>query len=380
MNEWDTEHLRNVARYVRQIDDLYRTLTQEAAAIEASVSAVNPGKPFSFTDYPQTKERLNSLLKKMQNDVQAIIVNGVEAEWTLSNNKNSELARRVFGDSIGRLGQARYKQYFSSNDAAREAFLSRKTAGLSISDRVWKYTGQFEDEIEMGLDIGIRNGLPADRIARELRQYLQQPDRLFRRVRDEHGELHLSRHARAYSPGAGVYRSSRKNAERLTRTEANMSYREADYQRWQQFDFVVGMEILRSNNPYPCPLCEALTGKYPKAFKFTGWHPQCRCVAVPLLKTLEEMNEESRQILRGERTGTKSVNEVTGVPARFKRWIDDNAGRLREAERRGVTPSFIRDNRAVVSGITPRPSALQIAKERHAARTAAQAEAKYLLG
>ncbi|HEY5591823.1 MAG TPA: hypothetical protein VIK55_12490 [Paludibacter sp.] len=39
----------------------------------------------------------------------------------------------------------------------------------------------------------------------------------------------------------------------------------------QQFDFVVGIEIKRKNNPdKSCDICRASAGKYPKDFKWTG--------------------------------------------------------------------------------------------------------------
>lgn len=46
-------------------------------------------------------------------------------------------------------------------------------------------------------------------------------ERLYRRVRGADGKLHLSKAAKAYHPSQGVYRSSYKNAMRLTRTECN---------------------------------------------------------------------------------------------------------------------------------------------------------------
>lgn len=93
----------------------------------------------------------------------------------------------------------------------------------------------------MGLDLGIRGGLSAREMARDLQKYLQHPDMLFRRVRDEHGLLHLSSRAADFHPGQGVYRSSYKNALRLAATETNIAYNTADYIRWQQMDFVVGI-------------------------------------------------------------------------------------------------------------------------------------------
>ena len=284
-------------------------------------------------------------------------MNGIRSEWTLANNKNSELARQVFGDNVGKLTQEQYRRYFSTNDSAREAFEKRKVNGLNLSDRVWRYTDQFKAEIELGLDVGIRNGLSADDMSQELRQYLKYPDKLFRRVRDEHGELQLSKRAAALHPGRGVYRSSYKNARRLAATETNMAYMTADYERWQQLNFVVGIRIELSNNhtlngqPFT-DICDELSaplgskntrgkGCYPKDFKFTGWHPHCRCRAVTILKTDEEIAEDTRRILAGEPLDGRSVNRVDDVPGEFKKWLDDNEER---AKRSYSVPYFIKDN------------------------------------
>ncbi len=133
---------------------------------------------------------------------------------------------------------------------------------------------------ELALEIGMGDGLSAADLSRQVRRYLNEPARLFRRVRDRDGNLRLSKAAAACHPGRGVYRSSYKNALRLTATENNMAYRTADHQRWQQLDFVVGIEIGTSPTNHPQPdICDELAGVYPKQFKFTGWHPWCRCIA-----------------------------------------------------------------------------------------------------
>lgn len=360
MNKYDRKHLSNIAEYQRRIDTLYREMVKEAALLGSQIGTIKGDSLFSFADYPTIRKRAETLLSTLQQGVYGVIVNGIDAEWTLANNKNSELARRVFGDNVGRLSQAQYRRYFSTNDTARKAFLARKEAGLNLSDRVWLYTDQFKTEIELGLDVGIRNGLSAAEMARDLRQYLRQPDRLFRRVRDEHGDL---RPPKAYHSGQGVYRSSYKNARRLAATETNIAYRTADHDRWQQLDFVVGIRIVLSNNHttrdgkgHIVPLtdiCDELsaplgfdpndrvTGCYPKDFKFTGWHPQCRCHAVSILKTEEEIQEDTRRLLNGEDTTTDSVNTVTDVPPQFKEWIEDNAER---SARTYSKPYFVTDN------------------------------------
>lgn len=322
LNKWDSQHIRNMLSYQAMIEEVYKAAAREAAAIGVSIHEFNADRLFSFADYPSTTRRIKTLLESLRLGLQTVVVNGVRSEWTLANNKNNELCRQVFGDNAEKLPQAAYRKYFSSNPEALEAFTKRKTAGLRLSDRVWNYTNQFKEEIELGLDVGIRSGLSAEEMSRQLRMYLKYPDKLFRRIKDEHGNLQLSKRAAAFHPGRGVYRSSYKNARRLAATETNIAYRTADYERWQNLDFVVGIEILLSNNhtclgadgkPHPFhDICDELAGRYPKDFKFVGWHPHCRCRCIPILMTEEELMEGNRRIMRGEEPTTESVNQVLG--------------------------------------------------------------------
>lgn len=340
-NKYDSQHWRNQAAYERQIDAIYRTAAKEAATLGVSIKDFNPDRLFSFSDYPNTKKKIEKLLNDLQSGVTAVIVNGIRSEWTLANNKNDELARQVFGDSVGKLTKELERRYFSTNGAAREAFIKRKTDGLGLSDRVWKYTNQFKEEIELGLDLDIRSGRSADELSRDLRSYLQHPDKLFRRVRNKHGQLVLSQSARAYHPGRGVYRSSYKNARRLAATETNIAYRTADYERWQQFDFVVGIEIKLSNNHPEPDICDDLKGRYPKDFKFTGWHPHCRCHVETVLKTPDELIADNRRIIEGGKPTETSVNTIKDVPQAFTDWVEANRERMTAAK---SLPYFIRDN------------------------------------
>ena len=207
-------------------------------------------------------------------------------------------------------------------------------------------------------------------MTRDLRQYLQHPDKLFRRVRDEHGLLKLSQAAKEFHPGRGVYRSSYMNARRLAATETNIAYRTADHLRWQKMDFVVGIEIVLSNNhtirlqpgektsDLPgqmradgtpkanavrtlTDICDTLAGRYPKDFKFTGWHPHCRCHAVTILKTEEEMARDTKRILDGKQPSVDSDNAVADTPEVFRDWVENNRDRIKHAS---SVPYFIKDN------------------------------------
>ena len=235
--------------------------------------------------------------------------------------------------------------YFEPNLKALESFQSRKKGGLGLSERIWQNNQRFKQEMEMALDIGLGEGLSAQKLSQNVRGFLKEPEKLFRRVRNKFGQLTLSKKAKAYHPGQGVYRSSYKNAARLTRTEINMAYREADYQRFQQLDFVVGYEVKRSKNPYNCPICGPLAGKYPKTFKFRGWHPNCKCFIISILATPEEVNEMVvDKLIEGKSPKPfSSVNQVKELPQGFYDWINNEANKKRLLTS-ASQPFFIRDN------------------------------------
>lgn len=332
------------------VEALFQAAATDAANLAPLIGQLGEAA-FSWDNYPLALAKINDIISQLNSEVLAAIVNGVRSEWTLSNNKNNELCRQVFGSQTS-LPEAFSRRYYSTNESARDAFIARKENGLNLSDNVWRYTDQFKSEIEMALDVGIRSGRSADELSRDVREYLKNPHKLFRRVRDEHGELQLSKNAAAYHPGRGVYRSSYMNARRLAATETNIAYRTADYLRWQQLDFVVGVEIHLSNN-HNCKgvpegmyydICDELKGKYPKDFQFTGWHPHCRCYATSILKTEEEMAEDNARIMAGEDVSEDSENTVTTPPDKFTKWMDENALRIDSARKNGTLPYFIRDN------------------------------------
>jgi len=120
----------------------------------------------------------------------------------------------------------------------------------------------------------------------------------------------------------------------------------------------VGIEVRLSNNrtclgkdgkPHPFyDICDELKGKYPKDFKFTGWHPHCRCIATTILKTEAEMDADDDAILRGEESSDPdtSENAVTELPDNFRGWMEANQDRIDRAK---SLPYFIRDNEGMVS-------------------------------
>ena len=74
------------------------------------------------------------------------------------------------------------KKYNQQNIQALRAFQNRKSGGLGLSDRVWNLTGQFQGEIELLLELELLSGKSARQIATQAKQYLKEPDKLFRIV------------------------------------------------------------------------------------------------------------------------------------------------------------------------------------------------------
>ena len=165
---------------------------------------------------------------------------------------------------------------------------------------------------------------------------------------------------------------------RVARTETNMAYRKADNERWGQMDFVLGQRIALSKSHPAEDICDELAGDYPVDFEFTGWHPQCFCVATPILPDEDEMRKATAAAFRGE-TYTPKGNRVTEYPKAFRDWVTTNKSKIAAARAAGSEPYFLRNNKAAVDGIlNPSKKAQTIldkAAARHAARTPEQAAA-----
>lgn len=342
---FDNAHYRTTEQYARAVDRLFDVATKEITQA-ATRGKIDPEKPFSFDDYPKIKGVMQEVTVQLADRLTTTIETGSKKQWLFACKKNDGFIASIFNTT--KLSKARLNKMQDRNLDALQAFQGRKVEGLNLSERVWKYVGQYREQMETALDAGLGEGRSAQQLARDVNQNLKDPNRLFRRVRDKRGNLVLSKAARAFHPGRGVYRSSVKNAQRLTRSEINMAYRESDWQRWQSLDFIVGYEIVRSNHEplCDCDICARLVGRYPKTFKFIGWHPQCMCYAIPILMDEETFDDNELGDLKAALRGTtykhrQAANTVHDVPDGFKEWVKDHI----EAQKGwSSTPYFIRDN------------------------------------
>ena len=339
---YDKKHKENLAKRARKVQQLYdAAIKRIAQAAAPSLFDADPKKEFHFEDFPALKKEMEALMQDLGSSLQANIEDGDQDSWTLSNTKNDAMVDSIIGKK--HLPKKVVQAWKHPHLEALNAFIARKEAGMNLSRRVWNLTQQFKSEMELALELGMGDGKSAAALSRDIRKYLVEPNKLFRRVRDKSGALRLSKAAAAYHPGQGVYRSSYKNALRMTATENNIAYRTADHNRWQALPFVIGIEIHISNNHPTEDICDLFDGKrFPKDFKFTGWHPWCRCYAVSVLASQEEMDAYTTAIMNGEDVSHwKFTGQVEKMPKEFNKWMKDNQARIENAT---SMPYFIKDN------------------------------------
>ena len=371
--KYDGLHLANIAKYIKSIDTLYNHYINECAKLGIATGLEPDAKePFSFDNAPANiRKKYTDLMWRMRQDVESVIAKGVEKEWRLSIAKNDEMIQHLC--DMTKMPKGFVKKLLVRNAAALDAFQARKTNGLGLSDRVWNIVEQTKGEMEMAIEISLSTGQPATQLSRDIRHLLKEPDMMYRRFRekkqlsdgtskwvkywrrkvvDDNGVTHWIKEP-LEKTGRGVYRSSYKNAMRLARTETNMAYHKADSDYWQNTDLVIGIKVGLSNN-HTCKgvkgvffdICDELKGIYPKNFIFTGWHPQCRCIAVPVLPKENEVEDYLKRMADGEDVegnyGFSGV--VKDMPQGFVDWIAANEDRLTAMQIAGRLPFFIRDN------------------------------------
>ena len=371
-----TEH------YADNVRRLYATATDELLKLSAMKASNGVSAVFSFSDSKRLSEQANAILRALYSGVYNEIKGGVIAEWENANKSCDVLITSIFGKKVKE--DNHYARYFARNKESVDAFFKRKSeyGGLNLSQRVWKYVGDFKTEMEMALSVAMGEGKSAATISREVRKYLQRPDMMFRRFRVKTGEQDIfdadgnvvgkepvygrvwkrkvvdavtgnvswqTVNLKDYSFGRGVYRSSYKNAMRLARTETNMAYRTADQERWRQLDFVIGYRVVLSDNHPEPDICNDLSAKrgekgsrgvYPKDFVFKGWHPQCRCYVVPILADEKEFDKIQEAILNDEPI-PESKSAIREPNKYFQDWWKSNKKRVSEAQ---SLPYWVKDN------------------------------------
>ena len=334
--DFEAKHIQSIIKYNLKVEAVLNQASKDLAKRITIFKLKNPTAISQGSFYIRNKgleAKIDVILGKLRKDIQAYIGDGVISSWDMANLKNNKLVGK-WADGIELTKNGIPTSFNQLNLAAMDTFLTRTAAGMNLSQRVWNLVNGAKDQVELYLASGISTGKSAGGIARDIKQYLNEPDRLFRRVRQD-GKLVLSKTAKGYHPGAGVYRSSYKNALRLTRNEINMSYRMSDYVRRQELPFVVGIEVHLSASHPMLDICDDLVGKYPKGFIFVSWHVGCLCYTTSIM-----LNKKDS--LNFMKTGKiAKSNYISKIPKKATTWIKANAKTIAGYK---TKPFFIADN------------------------------------
>ena len=355
---------------------------------------------FNFDLFPELRERLNQIFIEYFNDNMLCYKQGISDGVALAYSQDDV--------NLGKYTILQDKAIDTARKATQTAFYERRVqrqGGLSLSDRVWNYAQMGKSEIETAIanviGDGITKGTSAEELGRAVRQYLNNPDMMYRRyhklIVDNAG--HKRRVVRWYrrhidengnvtfkdepleKVGTGTYRSARMNSLRLMRTEINMAYHNANNERWQREPFVIGIRIWLSPEHPEYDICDELMGEYPKNFQFSGWHPACLCASAPITIQGDEKKEFYRRLMDGEdMSNYVSPDAVKTPPAAWNKYINEQHDNILNAGERGKLAYHLRDNTKYWlgqfsadeqkrMGFEVKKSIRQIADERHLKRT-----------
>lgn len=240
---------------------IYGELGSEAARIAAS-TGYDGKKPFAWKDYPRTKARVQQLQERFVSQLGSLIMSGTSDEWRRSNLHQDLIVDKVLKAYHTSRKDARNERYYRDNSEALQAFQQRKERGMNLSDKLWDQSQAYREELQDVISAAIERGTDAITLSKQVSKYLQDFPSMQRDYKELYGKASKAQNCE--------YRSIR-----LARSEINMAYRTAEQTRWRQLDFVVGYEIKMSGAHPAHDVCDELAGKYPKDFKWNGWHPNC---------------------------------------------------------------------------------------------------------
>lgn len=369
--------LARIARtesYAEKVRMMFAATVNRILELNKRLPVIEDGEMFSFdAQTEKLRVEVERALRELHSVATTAIQQGIRLEWETANAECDKIVQSVFGKRS--VENPEFGAWTKRNGAAMRAFIARSESGLNLSDRVWQSTRQLRDEMEIAITCAVGDGTSAATLSRHVRQYLNDPDLMFRRFRykdPETGEWKRKWKKRVIDPqtgkitfidydkdsyryqwtGRGYYKSSAQNAMRVARTETNIAYRRADHVRWQQMDFVIGQRVHLSRSHPRKDICDKLAGDYPKDFVFDGWHPQCFCYVTPILVDEDVYDEMmNRDNWREELQRYADEHQITDYPDNFKSWVNDNADNIAAARERGTEPYFIRNNAGVIDNI-----------------------------
>lgn len=392
------------AAYNRRLGMLYSGYVKKLLALGYSEDVLENDALFNFDNFPVLKARLNEIFNDYFQNSMLCYKSGITSGVSLAYSHDN--------DALGQFSVLTDKALETARKTAAATFIANRLNaknGLNLAQSVWNYCQQTKSEFEMAMSNviadGLEKGTSAEEVGRRIRQYLNNPDMMYRRYHTvkvlkngQKKDIVTWRRKRIINGrvrfveeplehvGQGVYRSARKNALRVARTEINAAYHKARNGRWANEPFVIGQHIHISPQHDPdedADICDELEGYYPKDFDWDGWHPQCMCTSDPVMISGEERKQFYKRMLNGENmSGYVSPNSIKDVPDQYKRYIEANGDKIVDAFKRGKLAWHLANNKSYwlkyldaaqrkqmgVKTISRREAIQEIAKARHAKR------------
>ena len=400
------EQLNNLfAVYNKRLGRLYSDYVKKLTSLGYGEDVLEDDALFNFDNFPQLKARLNEIFNDYYQNSLLCYKGGITDGVALAYNHDEMV--------IGGYSVLTDKAIRVARDTAAATFIASRLKaknGLNLSQTVWNYCQQTKSEFEMAMSNtiadGIKQGSSAEKIGKSIRRYLNDPDMMYRRYHtikvQKNGkkkDVVTWRRRRIIDGkvrfveeplekvGMGVYRSARKNALRVARTEINAAYHKARNERWQNEPFVIGQYIHVSPQHNIDDICNDLEGRYPKDFDWRSWHANCMCTSDPITIQGEEKKEFYKRLMAGEdMSNYVSPFAVLTMPEKYNQYIKDNSEAIVKAGMRGKLAWHLQDNtkywahllsqsdrkKLGLKAVSSKELILAKAKERHALRTKEQ--------
>lgn len=400
------EQLNNLfAVYNKRLGRLYSDYVKKLTSLGYGEDVLEDDALFNFDNFPQLKARLNDIFNDYYQNSLLCYKSGITDGVALAYNHDEIV--------IGGYSVLTDKAIRIARDTAAATFISNRLKtknGLNLAQIVWNYCQQTKSEFEMAMSNtiadGIKKGSSAEEVGKSIRKYLNDPDMMYRRYHtikvQKNGkkkDVVTWRRRRIIDGkvrfieeplekvGMGVYRSARKNALRVARTEINSAYHKARNERWQNEPFVIGQYIHVSPQHNIDDICNDLEGRYPKDYVWISWHPQCICTSDPITIQGEEKKEFYKRLMAGEdMSNYVSPFAVLTMPEKYNQYIKDNSEAIVKAGMRGKLAWHLQDNtkywahllspsdrkKLGLKAVSSKELILAKAKERHALRTKEQ--------
>lgn len=400
------EQLNNLfAVYNKRLGRLYSDYVKKLTSLGYGEDMLEDDALFNFDNFPQLKARLNDIFNDYYQNSLLCYKSGITDGVALAYNHDEMV--------IGGYSVLTDKAIRVARDTAAATFILNRLKtknGLNLAQTVWNYCQQTKSEFEMAMSNtiadGIKKGSSAEEIGKSIRRYLNDPDMMYRRYHtikvQKNGkkkDVVTWRRRRIIDGkvrfieeplekvGMGIYRSARKNALRVARTEINSAYHKARNERWQNEPFVIGQYIHVSPQHNIDDICNDLEGRYPKDYVWISWHPQCICTSDPITIQGEEKKEFYKRLMAGEdMSNYVSPFAVLTMPEKYNQYIKDNSEAIVKAGMSGKLAWHLQDNtkywahllspsdrnKLGLKAVSSRELILAKAKERHALRTKEQ--------